>query len=144
LADCYDAIEKSYSLSFSEEGITTQMRFLIVDDTSRARQSMKALVEVWHPQVEIREATNGAEAVQMSEDFQPDVILMDARMPVTSGLEATRQIKARWPHIKIIILSVFMDYKALALEAGADGFVNKGDAPDELRRILLKIIQESL
>jgi DNA-binding NarL/FixJ family response regulator len=117
------------------------MRFLIVDDTARARQSMKALLEVWHPLEELREAANGIEAVQLVEAFQPDFILMDARMPRMSGLEATRLIKAKWPRIKIIILSVFTDYQALALEAGADAFISKSDPPDKLREALRNILQ---
>ena len=116
------------------------MRFLIVDDTSRARQSMKALLEVWYPLEEVREAKNGAEAVQLVDDFRPDVILMDARMPKMGGLEATRLIKAKWPEIKIIVLSVFMDYQVLALEAGADAFVSKSDSPEKLLETLKHIL----
>ena len=118
------------------------MRFLIVDDTIRARQSMKALLEVWHPQAKLCEAANGAEALQLSEEFQPDLLLMDARMPGMSGLETTRQIKAKWPEIKIIILSVFTDYQALALEAGADGFISKSDPPETLRNMLEQVLQK--
>jgi DNA-binding NarL/FixJ family response regulator len=116
------------------------MRFLIVDDTSRARKSMRALVEVWHPREELREASNGIEAVQFAEEFQPDIILMDARMPRLSGLEATRQIKAKWPQIKIVILSVFTDYHAIALEAGADAFLSKSDPPEILRDTLKTLL----
>ncbi len=119
------------------------MRVLIVDDTSRARQSMKALLDVWHKPEEVCEAANGTEAVQMVEEFQPDFILMDARMPGMSGLEATRLIKAKWPQIKIIILSVFTDYQALAIEAGADGFVSKSDSPETLRKLLAEILQKN-
>jgi len=115
------------------------MRFLIVDDTSRARHSMKALLEVWNLVDEVREAENGREALRLAGEFQPDVILMDARLPLVSGLEATRQIKAQWPHIKIIVMSVFLDYQTLAKEAGADGFVSKSDPPDVLRSLLAKI-----
>ena len=116
------------------------MRVLIVDDTSRARQSMKALLDVWHQLQEVREAANGNEAVQLVEEFKPDIILMDARMPKMSGLEATRLIKAKWPQIKIIILSVFTDYHALALAAGADAFVSKSDPPEKLRETLKDIL----
>jgi CheY-like chemotaxis protein len=119
------------------------MRVLIVDDTSRARQSMKALLEVWHKPEEIREAASGPEAIQSVEEFQPDIILMDARMPMMSGLEATRVIKAKWPQIKIILLSVFADYQALAMEAGADGFVSKSDSPETLRKLLAEVLQKS-
>jgi DNA-binding NarL/FixJ family response regulator len=104
---------------------------------------MRALLEVWYPQEEVREATNGTEAVQYSEEFQPSIILMDARMPGMSGLEATRLIKAKWPQIKIIILSVFADYQTLAMEAGADGFLCKSDPLETLRKILADVLQKN-
>ena len=116
------------------------MRFLVVDDTSRARQSMKALLEVWYPNEEVREAASGNEAVQVADQFQPEFILMDARMPGMSGLEATRLIKSQWPQIKIIILSVFTDYQVLAMEAGADAFISKSDPPEKLREALKNIL----
>jgi CheY-like chemotaxis protein len=139
LLACYYAM-KTVTFYFIYKGMTSKMRVLIVDDTSRARQSMKALLEVWHPLEEVREAANGTEAIQLAEEFQPDLILMDARMPKMSGLEATRLIKAKWPAIKIIILSVFADYQALALEAGADAFVSKSDSPEKLRETLKDIL----
>jgi CheY-like chemotaxis protein len=117
-----------------------KMRFLIVDDTNRARQSMMALLEVWFPLCEKCEATNGMEAIRLADESQPNIILMDARMPMMDGLEATRQIKAKWPQIKIIILSVYPDYQATALVAGADAFVSKSDPPEKLRKVLEEII----
>jgi DNA-binding NarL/FixJ family response regulator len=118
------------------------MRFLIVDDTSRARHSMKALLEVWNPVLEVCEAENGKEALRLAEEFRPDIILLDARLPLMSGLEATRQIKAKWPEINIIVMSVFLDYEALAKEAGADGFVSKSDPPEFLRKIITAVLQK--
>jgi len=118
------------------------MRFLIVDDTVRARRSMRALLEVWHPLEEVCEAANGTEAIRLADEFQPDFILMDARMPGMSGLEATRLIKAKWPQTMIVILSVFADYQELALEAGADGFVSKSDPPEALRKMLAELLQK--
>jgi YesN/AraC family two-component response regulator len=125
-----------------QKGVTPNMRVLIVDDTSRARQSMKALLDVWYQIEEVREAKNGAEAVQLVDVFRPDVILMDARMPKMGGLEATRLIKAKRPEIKIIVLSVFMDYQVLALAAGADAFVNKSDSPELLRKTLVDVMRD--
>jgi DNA-binding NarL/FixJ family response regulator len=101
---------------------------------------MKALLEIWHRPEEIHEAANGSEAIQSVEESQPDIILMDARMPTMSGLQATRLIKAKWPQIKIVILSVFTDYQALALAAGADAFVSKSDPPEKLRETLKDIL----
>jgi DNA-binding NarL/FixJ family response regulator len=64
---------------------------------------------------------------------------MDARMPGTDGVDATRVIKARWPHVKVIVLSMYAEYIDAALAAGADAFVNKGVAPDKLLLTLARI-----
>jgi DNA-binding NarL/FixJ family response regulator len=116
-----------------------RLRILIVDNQVRARTSMKALLDAWHEIEEVREAANGIEAVQLAEEFQPDVILMDARMPGINGFDATRLIKARWPQIKIMILSMYPEFQAEALAAGADSFVSKSDLPDELRKTLIDV-----
>ena len=116
-----------------------KMRILVVDNQPRARQSMKALLGAWYPAAKLREAADGYEAVQLVEEFQPDVILMDARMPRLSGLEAIRYIKGKSPHIKIIVLSMYTDIKVEALVAGADAFVSKSDPPEKLRETLKDI-----
>ena len=118
------------------------MRVLIVDNQPRARQSMKALLGAWYPGVEAREASDGFEAVQIVEEVQPEVILMDARMPRMSGLEAVRQIKARNHSIKIIVLSMYTDLEPEALRAGADAFVSKSDSPENLHKVLNDVLRE--
>lgn len=118
------------------------MRILVVDNQARARHSMKALLSTWRQVEEVYEASNGTEAVKMAEEFQPDVILMDARMPKMNGLEATRLIKSKWPQIKVIILSMYTDFESQALSAGADSFVSKSDPPDKLRKTLMNLIGE--
>lgn len=113
-----------------------QMRILIVDDLARARQSMKALVGT-HPAVAaMQEAMSGREAIALVESWAPDAVLMDVCMAEMNGIEATRTIKARWPNIKIIVLSMNGDYEVQALEAGADAFVNKGEPPARLLQAL--------
>jgi|SRR5271157_3346433 len=116
-----------------------KLRVLIVDNQVRARTSMKALLDAWHEIEEVREAANGIEAVQLAEEFLPDVILMDARMPGINGFDATRLIKARWPQIKVVIISMYPEFQAEALSAGADSFVSKSDLPDELRKTLMDV-----
>jgi CheY-like chemotaxis protein len=119
------------------------MRVLVVDDQPRARQSLIALLGVWHRLDEVREAGSGTEAVQFVEESRPDVIMMDVRMPGMNGLEATRLIKTRWPRVKIIVLSLYPDYQPEALSAGADAFVTKSDSPDKLRETLAAVIKKS-
>jgi CheY-like chemotaxis protein len=122
--------------------VTEKMRILIVDNQSRARLSMKALLNAWYPTSELREATNGYEAVQLVEDFQPDVILMDARMPRMSGLEAVRRVKAKSHSIKIVVLSIYSDLQSKAMEVGADAFVSKGDPPEKIRETLQDMLPD--
>ena len=119
-----------------------KLRVLIVDNQVRARTSLKALLDVWSQIEEVREAANGMEAVQLAEEFQPDIILMDVRMPGIDGLSATRLIKARWPQVKIIVLSMYPEFEAEALSAGADSFVAKSDLADKLRETLAHIVSD--
>ena len=117
-----------------------KLRVLIVDNQPRARQSMKALLDAWHQVEEVREAANGIEAVQLAEEFQPDIVLIDVRMPRMNGLEATRRIKASRPQIKVIVLSIYPEFKSEALSAGADSFVSKNDLPNILRETLMDVM----
>ncbi len=108
------------------------VRVVIVDDQPHARRSLSALVATSPCAGEIREAANGAEALHVAEEFQPDVMLMDVLMPVMDGLQATRAIQARWPQVRIIVLSISSEYRETALQAGAKAFLTKGDAPELL------------
>jgi len=112
--------------------MTECVRVLIVDDQPRARQGLKALLATWPQVKEVQEAANGQEALVLVEESQPDLVLMDIRMPKMDGLEATRRIKAKWPQIKIVVLSMYTEYAADALAAGADAFVCKGELPGKL------------
>jgi CheY-like chemotaxis protein len=113
-----------------------RMRILIVDDLARARQSMKALVGTHPAVIALNEATSGREAIELVASWGPDAVLMDVCMGEMDGIEATKAIKARWPNIKVIVLSMNGDYEAQALEAGADAFVNKGEPPARLLQAL--------
>jgi YesN/AraC family two-component response regulator len=111
----------------------------VVDDQLRARQGLKALLATWPQLEEVREAASADEAFQLVETFSPNVVLMDARMPRTDGVNATRVIKARWPHVKVIVLSMYAEYLDAALAAGASAFINKGAGPETLLTTLAAI-----
>jgi len=117
------------------------IRVLIVDDMQRARRSMRALLSTSPRFGEICEAGDGQEAVQQVREFQPDLVLMGVCMPGLGGLEATVQIKASWPQIKVIVLSMYAEYKNQALAAGADAFIVKGEAPDRLLDLLSAVLK---
>jgi DNA-binding NarL/FixJ family response regulator len=107
-------------------------RILIADDQKRARQGLKALLAAQWPGVQIREASDGAEAVRLAEESQPTLVVMDVRMPGMDGITATRILKTRWPSIRVLALSLDPDREAEARAAGADLFVAKGESPERL------------
>ena len=118
------------------------IRVLIVDDQPRARKSLKALLSTWTRSAEIREASNGREALRLAEELPPDLVLMDVRMPEMDGLEATRQIKARWPQVRVVVLSMYVENQDEALAAGADAFVGKGEAPERLLDVVSAVMRK--
>jgi DNA-binding NarL/FixJ family response regulator len=105
---------------------------LIVDDQPQARRSLKALLSTWRSELTVWEAADGAEALRLAEDLRPQLVVMDIRMPGLDGIAATRQIKSRWPEIKILVLSLYIDRQEEARAAGADLFVGKGEPPERL------------
>jgi DNA-binding NarL/FixJ family response regulator len=115
-------------------------RVLIADDRAQARDGLRALLATVAEVEVVGEAADGLEAIRMAEEHQPNVVLMDARMPFLDGLEATRRIKARWPATRVIVLTVNAGCRQAALAAGADGFLVKG-CPDEA---LVQAILENL
>lgn len=108
------------------------MRILIADDQRHARSGLRALISAILPQPDIREAADGLEAERLCEEFEPDLVLMDVRMPREDGLAATRWIKAHLPRTRVLVLSIQPGNRADALAAGADGFACKCDTPDRL------------
>jgi DNA-binding NarL/FixJ family response regulator len=115
------------------------VQILIVDDQPRARQSLRALLSTWPPAGEVWQAVDGREAVRLVEKRQPDVVLMDVRMPEMDGLQATQVIKASWPKIKVVVLTLYGEYEGEALAAGADAFIGKGEPADRLLAALASL-----
>jgi len=118
------------------------IRVLIAEDQPRARQSLRALLATLPMPLVILEATNGSEAIAAMETFQPNLVILDIRMPEMNGLEATRIIKERWAETKIIIYSMYPEYAKPAQAAGADQFIDKSDPPEKLLTEVTKIMSE--
>jgi DNA-binding NarL/FixJ family response regulator len=111
-------------------------RLLIADDRVRARRALRAVLAL-QPGIElIGEAADGEEAIAEVERLRPDIVILDIRMPRVDGIAATKQIKTRWPTIRVIAHSLAEDLSEDALAAGADAFVPKGAPADELLRAL--------
>jgi DNA-binding NarL/FixJ family response regulator len=114
------------------------IRVLLADDQALVRAGFAALLDAQEDMSVLGQAGDGAEAVRLTRAEVPDVVLMDIRMPVLDGLEATRQIAAdpRLADVRVIILTTFEldEYVFEALRAGASGFLVKHTEPVELIR----------
>jgi two-component system, NarL family, response regulator LiaR len=110
------------------------IRVMIVDDHAVVRSGLSAFLMVFDDLELVGEASNGKEAVQMVEQFRPDVILMDLMMPEIDGAAATQAVRLRWPNIQVIVLTSFREDEMMkrALQAGAIGYLLKNVSADEL------------
>jgi DNA-binding NarL/FixJ family response regulator len=110
------------------------VRVLVADDQSMVRAGFRMLLSGQEDIDVVAEASNGLEAVEKAARFEPDVVLMDIRMPELDGLEATRRILSADGRTRILILTTFDldEYVYEALRAGASGFVLKDDPPEQL------------
>ena len=110
------------------------IRVLVADDQSMVRSGFRMLLSGEEDIDVVAEASNGLEAVEKADRFDPDVILMDIRMPELDGLEATRRILAADKGARILVLTTFDldEYVYEALRAGASGFVLKDDPAEQL------------
>lgn len=115
------------------------IRVLVVDDQPRARQSLKTLLATCPQVKEVREAALAREAMRLIQESQPDVVLMDVQMPEMNGLQATRLVKAQWPQVKVIVLTLYAEYAAEARAAGADAFICKGEPAGKLLATLMTV-----
>jgi DNA-binding NarL/FixJ family response regulator len=120
--------------SMRPDTLTRVVRVAVVDDQLLLREGIATLLET-DPRIQVvGRGGNGQEAIDLSGSVQPDVILMDIRMPVLDGIQAIREIKARWPQIRVVILTSFGydGYVVEGLMAGADGYVLKDASPAAL------------
>lgn len=120
--------------------MSAAIRILLADDQALLRGTFRLLLDSTPDLEVVGEAGNGREAVKLCEELRPDLVLMDIRMPVLDGLEATRLIAAdpALAGVKVLILTTFEqdEYVAEALRAGAGGFLGKGVDPEELLRAI--------
>jgi DNA-binding NarL/FixJ family response regulator len=109
-------------------------RVFIADDDDLMRAGLAELLAVDATLEVVGEASDGRRAVDLATTLAPDVVLMDVRMPVIDGIEATRELATRAPDVKVLVLTTFEqdDYVFGALRAGASGFLLKRTRPEEL------------
>jgi two-component system, NarL family, response regulator DegU len=110
------------------------IKLLICEDQTLVRQGLSSILEL-EPGIQIvGEATDGNTAVQMAGELKPDVVLMDVRMPIMNGVEATRAITSKYPDIRVIILTIYdtEEYVFEGVKAGAMAYVLKETPAPEL------------
>jgi DNA-binding NarL/FixJ family response regulator len=109
----------------------------LADDHALFRDGVASLLSAWDMEV-VGQAGNGAEAIEKAGDLRPDLILMDIKMPEMNGLEATQQIRAQWPEIKIVMLTVSEEDGDLfeAVKSGAQGYLLKNIEAEEFNKLL--------
>ncbi|MBJ7608950.1 MAG: response regulator transcription factor [Candidatus Dormibacteraeota bacterium] len=132
---------KRYPVCASLSTRSRSLRVLICDDHELVRLGVRQLIEA-EPDLEVvGEASDGGSAVAAVEAHAPDVVVMDVRMPGSSGIEACREIRSRFPATRVLMLTSFADHQALFVStmAGASGYVLKqirGDGiVDGVRRV---------
>jgi DNA-binding NarL/FixJ family response regulator len=119
------------------------IRLLLVDDQDLIRRGLRALLKTDLELEVVGEAIDGATAIALVASLQPDVVLMDVRMPGMDGVEGTRAICQQFPQTKVLVLTTFADreYVSQAIQAGASGYLLK-DTPFEELTQAIRLVQK--
>lgn len=120
----------------------TKLRIVLADDHTVMREGLRMLLAREHKMEVVGEANNGAEAISLAEQLRPDVVVMDVSMPELNGLKATEALGQSSPETKILILTRHSDasYVQRLMQAGANGYVLKQSAAEELVRAIERIV----
>jgi len=119
------------------------IRVLICDDQIIVVEGLQKILNN-HPQIEVVGTTyNGAEALKLIPDCQPDLVLMDLKMPVMNGIIATRKIKQQFPLVHVLVLTTYDDDEWLfdAIRSGAEGYLLKDATPEELVEAIIGTVE---
>lgn len=110
------------------------MKVLIVDDDALIRDSLKIIISMEADMEVVGTASNAQESLELCRQYQPDIVLMDIRMPVMDGVLGTKLIKSQFSNIKVIILTTFKDdeYIKEAIKNGASGYMLKNQSSDNI------------
>ena len=118
-----------------------KLRIILADDHETIRDGLKLLVNSRSDMEVIGEADNGRTALQLADESSPDVVVMDISMPELNGLQATKKLKEKCPHVNVLILTRHTEpgYLRELLQAGASGYVLKQSKSEELIRAILAV-----
>jgi DNA-binding NarL/FixJ family response regulator len=119
----------------------SKIKIAIADDYKIFREGLKVGLSADDSLEVILEADNGEELLKGLENNSPDVIIMDLKMPIMDGMEATKEVRKKFPSIKVLVVSMYEDDKFIIhlMENGANGYLLKNAEPDEIRRSIYSV-----
>lgn len=117
-------------------------KIAIADDYPVYRDGLQVTLSADENLELIYEADNGQELLDKMQETQPDLVIMDYKMPVMDGMTATRQIKEKYPSVKVLVISMFHDEQFIRhlMDNGADGYLLKDAEPDEILSTIRKLL----
>lgn len=119
----------------------SKIKIAIADDYKIFREGLKVGLSADNNMQVIFEADNGEDLLKGLETNSPDIILMDLKMPIMDGMEATKEVRKKYPDMKILVVSMYEDDKFIIhlMEIGANGYLLKNAEPDEIRRSIYSV-----
>ena len=119
----------------------SKIKIAIADDYKIFREGLKVGLSADSNMQIILEADNGEDLLKGLENISPDIILMDLKMPIMDGMEATKEVRKKYPGIKVLVVSMYDDDKFIIhlMEIGANGYLLKNAEPDEIRRSIYSV-----
>ena len=119
----------------------SKIKIAIADDYKNFREGLKVGLSADDSLEVMLEADNGEELLKGLENNSPDVIIMDLKMPIMDGMEATKEVRKKYPSIKVLVVSMYEDDKFIIhlMENGANGYLLKNAEPDEIRRSIYSV-----
>ncbi|HDL21013.1 MAG TPA: response regulator transcription factor [Nitrospirae bacterium] len=122
------------------------LKMVLVDDHAIFREGLRCLIEK-QPDIEVvGEAADGRKAIHVAKELRPDLVIMDVKMPVMNGIEATRQIVDKFSGVKVLALSMYSDTRFVLemLRAGASGYLLKDSTFEELNRAIRTVVSNKI
>lgn len=122
------------------------IKVMLVDDHSIVRAGLRRIIEESEDIEVITEASNGREAIRLAHQHPPDIAIIDISMPDLDGLEVTGRLLTDYPHLPILILTMYEEaqYAIKAIEVGAKGYITKKSAPEQLVAAIRKVFNGQL
>lgn len=117
-------------------------KIVMVDDHAMVRTGLRAILEDEIPGVEVKEAGTAHEGLDLLRDYEADAVVLDLGLPDRSGLDVLKRIHREWPHLPVLVLSMYSEdqYGLRVMRAGAAGYLTKASAPENLLLALRKVL----